>query len=97
MWPAGGQAAGTRVNGRGAAETHGDAAREILARVSFVELVPPVLARALEPFSARVRTPEALHLATLQHLSTAGQKVALATFDDRMRRAASALGLGVAF
>jgi predicted nucleic acid-binding protein len=87
----------TQVNGRGAGDTHGEAAREILARVSFVELVPPVLARALEPFPAPVRTLDALHLATLQYLSTAGQQVALATFDERMRRAASALGLDVAF
>ncbi len=42
----------TRVNGRGAGDTHGKAAREILARVSFVELVRPVLARALETFPA---------------------------------------------
>ena len=89
----------TRVNGRGAGDTHGEAAREILARVSLVELVPPVLVRALEPFRVRVqvRTLDALHLATLQYLSTAGQKVALATFDDRVRRAASALGLDIAF
>jgi predicted nucleic acid-binding protein len=87
----------TRVNGRSAAGTHGEAAREILARVSLVELVPTVLARALEPFPAPVRTLGALHLATLQYLSTAGQRVALATFDERMRRAAAALGLPAAF
>ena len=87
----------TRVNGRRAGRTHGEAAREILARVSLVELVPTVLARALEPFPAPVRTLDALHLATLQYVSTAGQKVALATFDERMRRAAAALGVATAF
>jgi hypothetical protein len=35
------------VNGRGAARTHGDAVREVLARVSLVELAPTVLARAM--------------------------------------------------
>jgi len=87
----------TRMNGRGAGDTHGEAAREILAHVSLVELVPPVLARALEPFPAPVRTLDALHLATFLYLSTAGQRIALATFDERMRRAASALGVATAF
>jgi predicted nucleic acid-binding protein len=86
----------TRVNARGAAATHGVAAREILARVSLVELVGPVLARALEPFPAPVRTIDALHLATAHYLVAAGQRVAVATFDERMRRAAAALGLALA-
>jgi hypothetical protein len=46
----------TRVNAHGAADTHGDAVREVLARVSLVELAPTVLARALEPFPAPART-----------------------------------------
>lgn len=87
----------TRVNARGAAATHGDAAREILARVSFVELVPAVLARVLDPFPTAVRTLDALHLATLHYLVEARQRIALATFDERMRRAAEALGLPLAF
>ncbi len=87
----------TRVNARGQAETHGEAARGILARVSLVELVPAVLVRALEPFPVPVRTLDALHLATLHFLSSARQPVALATFDERLRRAAVSLGLPVAF
>jgi hypothetical protein len=54
----------TGVHSRGSAPTHGDAVREILARVSLVELAPNVLARALEPFPSPVRTRDALHLAT---------------------------------
>ncbi len=84
------------MNARGAARTHGDAVREILARVSLVELVPSVLARALEPFPVPVRTLDALHLATAHHLAAAHQRGAIATFDDRMRRAAEALGLQAA-
>lgn len=83
----------TRVNARGSARTHGDSVRDILARVSLVELLPSVLARAIEPFPIPVRTLDALHLATAHHLAAAHQRVAIATFDDRMRRAAEALGL----
>lgn len=85
-----------RLHGRGAGGTHGDAARGLLARVSLVELVPPVLARAVEPFPAPVRTLDALHLATLHYLSHAGQRVSLATFDARLQGAAEALGFRLA-
>jgi predicted nucleic acid-binding protein len=87
----------TRVHARSAASSHGDAAREILARISFLELVGPVLSRALEPFPVPVRTLDAIHLATLHYLAGARQRIALATFDDRMRRAAQALELRLAW
>jgi len=83
----------TRVIGRGAARTHGDAVREILARVSLVELAPTVLARALEPFPAPVRTLDALHLATAQFLVAGRQRLSLATYDERMRVCAEAMGI----
>jgi len=83
----------TRVNARAAVRTHGDAVRDVLARVSLVELLSSVLARAVEPFPVPVRTLDALHLATAHHLAAAHQRVAIATFDDRMKRAAEALGL----
>ena len=85
----------TRLNARGAGRTHGEAGREILARVAFVELVPPVLARALEPFPTPVRTLDALHLATVHYLVAAGQRVRLATFDGRLQEAAVALGFEI--
>jgi predicted nucleic acid-binding protein len=83
----------TRLHARRLAGSHGEAARQILARVSFVELLPPVLARALEPFPLPVRTLDALHLATALYVATAGQEVVLATLDDRMRQAARSLRL----
>jgi predicted nucleic acid-binding protein len=86
----------TRVNARGAARAHGEAVREILARVSLVELAPTVLARALEPFPAPVRTLDALHLATAQFLVASRQQLALATYDERMRECAQAMGLELA-
>jgi hypothetical protein len=86
----------TRMNGRGAATTHGEALREILARVSLVELAPTVLARALEPFPAPVRALDALHLATVHYLLANRQRVALATYDGRMGACAAAMGIELA-
>lgn len=86
----------TRVNARGEARTHGDAVRDLLARVSLVALVPPVLARALEPFPLPVRTPGALHLATAHQLAERRQRLAVATHDERLRACARRLGLALA-
>ena len=90
----------TRVHGRRAAASHGEAVREILAAVAFVELAPTVLERALEPFPVPVRTREvrtlaAMHLATALFLAGRRQGVKVATYDERMRGAARAVGLGV--
>lgn len=86
----------TRVNARGLGRSHADAVREVLARVSLVELAPTVLARALEPFPRPVRTLDALHLATLSFLLDRRQEVSLATYDDRMRACAEAMRIPLA-
>ncbi len=86
----------TRVNARGQDRTHGDAVRELLARVSLVELAPTVLARALDKFPSPLRTLDALHLATAHFLSSRGQRLAVATFDDRMQTCAKLLGFEIA-
>ncbi len=83
----------TRVNARGAGRSHGDAVRDVLSRVSLVELAPTVLARALEPFPAPVRTLDALHLSTVLFLTGHRQPLSLATYDARMRACASAMGI----
>ncbi|HUG52950.1 MAG TPA: PIN domain-containing protein [Vicinamibacteria bacterium] len=85
-----------RLHARRLGGSHGEAARELLGRVAMVELVPPVLARALEPFPIPVRTLDALHLATLQFLVAQRQEVALACYDERLTAAASALGFTTA-
>jgi predicted nucleic acid-binding protein len=85
----------TGLHRRGVAGSHGDAARLLLARVSFLELARPVLARALEPFPTPVRTLDALHLASAMFLRERGYPLALATFDGRMREAAEAMGIVV--
>jgi predicted nucleic acid-binding protein len=83
----------TWVNARGAARTHGDAVRELLAHVSIVELAPTVLGRATEPFPVPVRTLDALHLATASYLASRSQRVELASYDERLRDCAAKIGL----
>ena len=78
----------TRVHARSLARSHEESVRALLARVAFVELAPSVLERALEPFPTPVRTLDALHLASLEFLRKTGQKVELATFDERQATAA---------
>jgi len=82
-----------RVNGRRLSASHGDAVRSLLARVSLLELAPPVLSRALEPFPTPVRTLDALHLASIEFLRSRGQNPALASYDERLSAAAARLSI----
>lgn len=82
-----------RVHARDLATSHGEVARLVLARLAFLELTRPVLARALEPFPVPVRTLDALHLASLEFLRAQNQKVTLATYDDRLANVARRLGI----
>lgn len=83
----------TRLNARGLHSSHGDIVRMLLAEVGFLELSPPILARALEPFPVPVRTLDALHLASADFLRSHGQTVELASYDVRLVDAARALGI----
>lgn len=87
----------TRIHARGLARTHGAPASAMLGRVSMVELTEPVLRRALEPFSVPTRTLDALHLATASYIAAHREPLEFASFDGRMREAARALGLRLAF
>ncbi len=69
--------------------------RQTLARIGFLELLPQVLERAREPFPVAVRTLDALHLASIEFLRGLGQQPRLASYDDRMLRAAERLGIPV--
>jgi predicted nucleic acid-binding protein len=82
----------TRIHARRLGGSRGDEVRALLARVSLVELAPPVLARALEPFPVPVRTLDALHLASMEFLRVNGQALRLATYDRRLLDAARAMG-----
>jgi predicted nucleic acid-binding protein len=82
-----------RIHGRDAARSHGEAARELLGRVAFVELSLHVLARALEPWARPVRTLDALHLATALFVQAQRQPLQVATYDEGFGRAARVAGL----
>jgi len=85
-----------RVNGRGLGSSHGEDARQLIGRVSLLQLAPQVLQRALAPFPAPVRTLDALHLATMDFLRSHGQTLELASYDKRLAAAAQALGFALA-
>ena len=82
-----------RLHARRLSGSHGEAARQLVGRVALLELSPPVLARALEPFPAPVRTLDALHLASVEFLRTRVQRLELASYDERMFAAARLLGI----
>jgi predicted nucleic acid-binding protein len=82
-----------RIHGRGLGASHGGLVRQLLARLAMLELVRPVLARALEPFAVPVRTLDALHLASAQFLQSMGERLRLASYDERFLVAARTLGL----
>jgi predicted nucleic acid-binding protein len=72
-----------------------EAARFLVGSADLVEMTPTVLARALDPFPAPVRTLDALHLATALYLVAQGMRLRFATYDVRQAAAAKAVGLAV--
>lgn len=85
----------TRLHASRLAGTHGELLRQLLGRVAFVELAPPVLERALQPFPVPLRTLDVLHLASIEFLRSHGQSVQLASYDKRMVDAARRLEISV--
>ena len=83
----------TRLHAREATASRAEAAQEVIARISLLDLAPLVLARALDPFPVPVRTLDSLHLASCQFLRDRGQSVEIASYDHRMAHAARALGI----
>ena len=65
----------------------------LLNRTSLIEMDRPALARALEPWPLPVRTLDGLHLATMDWLRSNGEVIELASYDNRLRAAAQALGI----
>jgi hypothetical protein len=84
-----------RLHARQLYSSHETGARQLLDRLTLLELTPAVLARALEPFRVRVRTLGGLHLASIEYLRAQGQTVGLASYDERLLEAAQALGIAV--
>ena len=70
-----------------------DAVRHLIGRVAIIEMVGPVLARALQPFPVPVRTLDAIHLSALEFIRAQKQSVELASYDERLVAAARLLGI----
>jgi predicted nucleic acid-binding protein len=85
----------TRVHARGLSRSHAREVQDLLGAVALLELAPAVLARALEPFPVPVRTLDALHLASMEYLRSRGEKIRLATYDERLQDGARALGFAL--
>ncbi len=81
-----------QLHARKLGESHGEAARLLIGRLAILELAPPVLARALQPFPSPVRTLDALHLASAEFIREQGQLVEVASYDKRLLDVAQALG-----
>ena len=84
-----------RVHARGFGTTLGESTRMLIGRLRLMELTLPVLARALQPFPAPLRTLDALHLATIEFIRAQGEAVELASYDNRLLEAAGALGIAL--
>jgi predicted nucleic acid-binding protein len=85
-----------RIHARGFAERLSAATVALFDRIRLIEMAPRILARALRPFPVPVRTLDSLHLATIDFLVGRGEPIELASYDNRLLAAASALGIPVA-
>jgi predicted nucleic acid-binding protein len=85
----------TRIHARRLGASHGEAVRALIGRVALIELAPPVLLRALDPFPHPVRTLDALHLASIEFLRSQGQAPTLASYDARLVARARALKIPI--
>jgi len=82
-----------RINALHLQDSHGDAVRNLIGRVAMIEMVGPVLTRALQPFPGQVRTLDAIHLSALEFVRAQKQSVQLASYDERLVAAARLLGI----
>lgn len=85
-----------RLHTNGLTRSHGERAQALLARINLTEMSPAALARALEPWPVSLRTLDALPLATMDFLRKNGETIELASYDNRLIKAAQALGIALA-
>ena len=83
----------TQVHARKLAEAYSPFVQALLEPIALLELSPTVVERALDPFPLSLRTLDTLHLASALYLVKRGEELSLATFDVRMARAATLLGI----
>ena len=82
-----------RINAYQLQNSHGEGVRNLIGRVAMIEMVGPVLSRALQPFPAPVRTLDTIHLAAIEFIRAQKQSVRLASYDERLLTAARLLGI----
>jgi hypothetical protein len=82
-----------RLHAFGLAGSHGQPTSALLMGIELLEMDRRVLARALQPWPITVRTLDSLHLATVEHLRSAGAAIELASYDNRLLAAARVLGI----
>ena len=75
-----------RINAHQLQNSDGEAVRNLIGRVAMIEMVGPVLTRALQPFPIPVRTLDAIHLAALEFIRAQKQSVQLASYDKDCSR-----------
>src|SRR5688572_1589674 len=71
----------TVMNLRPAVRAEDEAIRTLIGRIAVLELIPEVIERARQRFPVRVRTLDALHLASAAFLIGEGVELELATYD----------------
>ena len=82
----------TRLHALGLEGSHGLLAADLLARVSLLETVRPVLGLAQPGWPSALRTLDALHLASMVFLREQSAEPLLASYDQRLNAAAQMLG-----
>lgn len=82
----------TRLRAMGLEASHGALARELLFHIALLELVRPVIGRDATGMPAKLRTLDALHLASMGFLREQGAEAALASYEVRLNTAAEAMG-----
>lgn len=85
----------TRLHACGEGARLGPDAASTLGALNLIALTAEIGARCRSPFPCAVRTLDALHLATAEHLRHRGYLVEIATYDTRMREAAITMGFAL--
>lgn len=85
----------TRLRAMELEDSHGPLAGKLLSHVALLELIEPVLGRLEAELPRRLRTLDALHLASMVFLRRQGAEPRLASYDRRLNAAARAMGFGL--
>jgi predicted nucleic acid-binding protein len=82
----------TQIHAKHVGESRVEDVRFLLQRLNMLDMDPPILSRALDPFPKPIRTLDAIHLASADFLRGQGQEVSIATYDTRMGDVAREMG-----